>query len=747
VAAFLLAYAGMAETAHRDEAKQQLAIRAAAREVLDSLQELTALTPQDTALLTDELQRLMLSNVKQHQTLGQSRDLCRERLRESRRARVVELLDGAALRASELSPLGVAREHVVQRLGPDWEKQKDEVVGRFVEQHFEPIVTAARSAAVMTQRAKIEQSVQYPAFEELDVRLTELAPDVESARTPLDRETFGRLQPWIQSLIFAGGEPFEENQPAIKQLGEDVLSRLRSQYDRQIAVVRELAAKDAVPADCIVRGTIETFLANALTEAVRGLKPEGGVPVYLPLTAVKNYTTSQAVELEKKRLLAFIALPETVTIERADIEKRIAAEPSAHRDAAASQGKLVTVYVDQFHRPVAERYAARSASPAVNQIDLLLLGHEEISKAFTARITAILKQELPPLRAAFAKRQFETTFPALNARKEFTEPMIEFLHDGQTPQIGALKLLTELLVIEPDHAPRPHQSGDLLAETQKLALEAANALAGPKVKALGAQLRLVAELEKEKAAELRRDVIDGKSFEAIKKIWQKEMEQRWKQQSAETTGAAPALFARTESQLDKTVRQLYDAVKAELTQQEAKTAAESDKPATPESEQVTVPEEQKEKPEEEDPEEKLAGMEEELLACKGIADFVMVLSDSSPEKVLMVFGTPADGALTRAEFSPLEVEAAAERIAQAVQAQFTGLLRAKVDSSKPPALLFWRKHAPLIRVLVLEHSRQTRHMTGILLQRKVKDQIRSLTGIGGNVRFDLEWQEGLGIDE
>ena len=211
-----------------------------------------------------------------------------ERVQESRSDKAMDLIDNAVARANDLSPIPSTRGDLVTRLGPSWPKQKDAAVSAFLKKHFEQIFKSARSSAVVAQKAHIEQSVQYPQFDELDGKLTELAPDPEKARTPLHPKAFRALQPWIQSLTYTDGTPFEENLPTIKQLGENVLSKIRAQYDGQIAVITQLMKTDAVPADCITRVTIEDALIGALATSIHSPPPDSRVPSYEPFTVAKH---------------------------------------------------------------------------------------------------------------------------------------------------------------------------------------------------------------------------------------------------------------------------------------------------------------------------------------------------------------------------------------------------------------------------------------------------------------------------
>ncbi len=745
-----------AATSPRDIAKQQLAIRAAAKEAMDNIATLATTNANDITILTAALRDTMLQDANKYKRNDTSHTLCKNILTSRKKADADTILQNAIKHASEQSPLPITKDNIIAKLGPNWNKQITQAAQTFANDFIDPIYKNARTEAVAGQRTKIEKEVSYPAFKKLDSKLSEQTEKISGKEKILNQKSLNALLPWIKSSITADISVFDENQTEVKQLGQKVLDDINAQYNQQIKIIDN--NKNKVPATALLSNEINKSLTEKLNSEISTIKSATGNTTYPAFTAVQQYSTQQSEQLQNKQLKDFINKPGTISIAN-NIEQIIKESPAAHRNPKTCKETFRQMYSKQQLPIIAKNYviqAGRNKDTAiVTAINNLIKNNPDISKTFQQQIETELDKTVPVARAAIAAEQFKTTFPALAEKRPITEPMIEFLHDQQSTTIKNISMLTKMLATDPKYTTIPHDKSALLKETDTLAINAANELAQPLILALGAQLQTLHKLEKENIEQLRKDIAEQKPFKAIQQEWQNQLQQRWDAIRSEYPEQAQLLFARTEKELDKTVRQLYDATKAEQTEQEqielTKTAETSGgkKTTNYESEKTEIPdpEEKKEKePEEEESpnDDKNSGIEENLTAFKGSADFVLRLSDAPDGRCRVIFGCPAEGTSLEAHFMPTEIEAAADTIATAINVQFAETLQNLAQNAQSRGLIFWKKTTPHIRVLVLENSKETRHITSILLQKKIKEQIKTWSE-KENLKFKLNWQESPGL--
>jgi hypothetical protein len=745
-----------AATSSRDIAKQQLAIRAAAKEAIDNLDTLATTNATDITILTAALRNTMLQNAKKYSNSDKSRTLCKNILTASKQADADTILKNAVKQASTQSPLPITEKDITAKLGSNWNKQVTLVAGTFANNFIDSIYKEARTDAVTRQRTKIEKNISYPAFKDLDAKLTEQTKKLSGKEKILNQKSFNALLPWVKLNITANTAVFDENQPAVKQLGNKVLKDIQAQYEQQIKTIDN----SKVPATALLSNEINKYITEKLNKNITSIKTTSGNEPYPVFNAIKQYTTQQSEQLQNKHLKDFICRSGTISIAN-NAKKIIEEDPAAHRNPKTCRETFRQIYSKQQLPLIAEKYiksAGRNKDMAtVTAISNLIKNNPDINKTFQKQINTVLDKTLPPIRAAIAQEQFKTIFPALAEKTPFTEPMIEFIHDQQTTSIKNISMLIKLLATDSSYTTIPHEKNDLLKETDTIAINTANELAEPLVLALDAQLQTLQKMEKENLEQLKKDIADKKTFNSIKKEWQNQLQQSWKKQSTKYPEQAQTLFKRTEKELDKTVRQLYDTTKSEQIKQEqiepTKTAETSGgkKTTSYDSEKTEVPDpEQEQKKQEEKKEEeqtnddKNSGIEDNLTMFKGSADFVLRLSDTPDGRCRVIFGCPSEGTSLEAHFMPTDIESAADTIATAINEQFAETLQSLAQSAQSRGLIFWKKTTPRIRVLVLENSKETRHITSILLQKKIKEQIKTWSE-KENLKFRLDWQESPGL--
>ena len=299
---------------------------------------------------------------------------------------------------------------------------------------------------------------------------------------------------------------------------------------------------------------------------------------------------------------------------------------------------------------------------------------------------------------------------------------------------------------------------NLLEETKKMAVDQANKPLVPALNAFQKQIEILRVLEKEKLAQLKVEVVEGRAFPEILKDWQAGWNELWDEKKKEVDERWYPQFEQTGKELSKAVRQLYEGMinavgnnTPEIVQ--APTEELGGDKDTSESEAVPVENEKPETKEEEKKEEKAdggkqelsGGITDELKVFVGFADGIFAFGDAPNGKCRMLFGTPDGVGAFSLEFDPQDVEGAANLISQGLQKPLGLVLdgNAKGGQGRIFNLFSTNKDNSEIRMLFRVSSSKVRHQMSILVRQQVEAAIENWANMTGEKEPVLLWQDDV----
>jgi hypothetical protein len=720
-------------------AKERLAVRAAAGRVLEELRAAAATQSVDLVVLTDELSRRMLADAPAHRQAAQAKDQARSFVRSQRLAALGATLSNAVAAAQEQSPLPIQSGEVLQVLGSEWSEVVAGAADAFLSNHYDRVFADARLRAVAVQQREAEQRMSYPVSAAVDEKWSALVKeDGQPATNALDQ-----LSGWLAAQA-PKDQPavFEEVERQQGEVGRRMAEEISHQYQRQLAAVA--AACDRVPAAALEASQIEESLRGearrAVEEAQRNATAAGRtVPEYPLFAASLRQVEREARRVEQQRLMASVEGWTDFDVTEGAVVKELEREPAKYRRAEESADRLA----ESATAAVRDRLAARHGGEkqAAHFADLLR-GDQAAAARLRERVRAEVAKVLPAARARVAEWQLASLSDGLRLDRAFPDAVVA---QWQDQGCRAVEKVDDALA-------RLKEAGES-AEAPKLIEEAATqvvARVGARVRAaceaLGAQLQLVRALEKEKAEALQRDVVAARPVDKILREWRDELAARW------STAAGPEspyrkLLARTEDQLNKAVRQLYDAKQQEVAQATPVQATDSERkePVPPQTTAVDKGSNPPEVDRDEDRDRK-GGLGDETLL--GSADVILNLTDTSLREARVVLKS-ADQELAAFGYDPAQAQAAADAIFAAVREPLARVLdeRAAVWSRKSGGLFsFLRAEPPELKIYVIVESNEIRQRTSLLLRRRIKAQLDEWSAAHrpGQPPVALRWTVGLG---
>lgn len=734
-----------AETASpRDRAREILALRSAAGQVMEELGQRSSTQSWDTVQLTEQLTEKMLKDPAAHRRPGDSRNRSRTLAEQQQRLALEQALSNAVSAAQARSPLPIRREDVLEMVGPSWSDELNRSLALFLSNQFASVFSGARLRAVALQQKTALEGLRFPETGELDARLLALWSARKDRAAVLQGRDFDQLGDWLKSLPGRPAGPlFEEVE---QQLGEASARRkedIRRQYDHQLRALQE--RMEQLPARFITRAAIAAELraaaeADVTARQLQAREAGSPIPVYPVFQVIQSNAWHTAGQVEANRLTAYLRESGQPRIESHRLQDAIAREPARHRTRADSEQIFRTDLLTTVRDDVATAYARKAGAPDQARSDLrdALGAPDETGRAFQEQLNQALAAALEPARASVAEEQYEAHFGFIPDAEPLSDELLNRIQDRNGQPATALD---EILALLPDH-PDVDPAG-LLEETTALALQHFNLAMADGYGALQEQAKLVRAVEADRREELARDVAAERPVDEVLKAWTADFTRRWKTVAATQNSRYEEPLAATRDLLNKTVRQLYDAQKKE----DAAPAATAT-PGNPSPAAAAVSPRENQRDEPEDTEDKAEveqhTLEEQLLVP---CDASLVIRDVSPNECEAVLRIGLEAAPVRVRFAPDAAEQAATALFEGLRPALAGLVdkqKTKWKSSRN-FLGFRRKEAPELRFYMVVRSREIRHQTSLLLRNQISELLEqwSETNHPGQP-VTLDWTVGLG---
>ncbi|NQU39961.1 MAG: hypothetical protein HQ523_08425 [Lentisphaerae bacterium] len=732
----------------RDRAKRQLAVRAAAQKIVDTLQSGVDVSESEARRLSAVLGATMRADVHAHAAPEASLTLCRTLLDDERRQAINQWVDDAISRAREQTALPLERDDILRHVGSDWAERVAEDAKRFADKHLTTLFGLARQQSVALQRDELKDRITMPSEADLNARLTVL--DESLGHHPPTPSDLDGLTAWLASLASPASQPlFEEVAHSTREAADQITQRVKLQYQQQLTALGKAAT--ALPPTAIEADSIRAALMQATHTAIQAFRveerrnrPASRTTIYGPLTLIAREATRQAGALQEERLVAAIQEQGDLPIEADAIESVLRSDLKAHRDPKQSRSLLITRYATELRPLLTTRLATLAARPDDSafrsRLDALITGNKRISLAVDQQVAKTLTPLLASARRKVAQsqlallfRQDPTTIEALTpdaVQAVWTTSRCEVVqhYSEAWESLVAAGLL-----------PDPQASDILIEEARSETIATANRLIPVACRSMREQANHLATLEQEWTASLRKDVASGRSLEKITTDWTHELDRRWRTHAEMQKLPYPDLFALTLELLDKTVRKLFETRQAEMTEETA--AVETPAEAAPEEEELI---EEPPPPPEETPEESTNMAIEELLET---LDFVLYFRDdrNGRSEALLLNG---EGSPTRLLFDPGDVQAAVEAVYAAVIPAIERATRGKAKAApeRKGLLAFFQKPRSIeMKVAVLVGSEDVRHMMSILLRNRVELFVADWNANPSNTPLELEWEDNLEV--
>ncbi|HMP76640.1 MAG TPA: hypothetical protein PKE12_10130 [Kiritimatiellia bacterium] len=724
----------------RDQARAILALRSAAGQVMAELEQRASTQSWDTAQLTEQLTTRMLADAAAHRRPQDSRTRSRTLAAELQKVALEAALTNAVAEAQARSPLPIRGEEVLELVGASWTQQVDAALARFLTNQFDAIYTGARLRAVALQQKTALNEIRFPAPEELDAHLLSLWQGRKDPAAVLAARDFDPLGGWLKSFAAPKAETLLEE--VERHIGDAAARRkdeIIRQYEHQLGVIREAA--DRVPAGRITRAGIAAELQVALDRdlaARRQAAQDAGTaatPLYPVFQIVQSNALATAAQLEGARWSAFLAESGEPRIDAEALRKEIERAPAPHRIRATSETLFLETLGPAKQREAAAAYARKQGAPdaARAEFETQLAGAGEGARIFQARLREVLPAALETARARVVEKQIGQ-LDVLPGADPLPDPLIDALLAREARPVKTMDEALGFLGVR-----AKIDTSALLEETGARAVAIVNAAIAAGNEAVQAQAGLVRELETARREQLARDVAAARPVDAVLKEWTAEFTRQWKPRAAERNLRYDAPLAVTRELLNKTVRQLYDAVKQE---QQSASATPAPGPAA-----VSPSENQRDEP---DDKEEAAEVEqhtlEEVLLVP--CDASLIIRDVGEQLCEAVMRVGPDAPPIVVRFAPHDADAAARALFDGIRPGLAGLVAGKQEAWKSGSrgfLGFKRRAVPELRFFMVVRSREIRHQTSLLLRSQISELLREWTEANHPGHpITLDWTVGLG---
>ncbi len=748
----------------KQRAKQSLALRAAAQDVVLLLSQQSEWHPEESFELSAELSKAILNDVKGYQQKAAGEAVASAWLTEWRKQNFNANMQAAIQSAQSQSPLPLDAEVIQKRAAADWENQRDRGAEKFSATAVKQVYPQARERTVSELKKQLEAGLHYPSQAEVDQWLLGLNAKAEGPTAPLTESEFQSLKDSIKSQVVPFEFLLEEVSQEPARLSEKVLKNLWLQYQGQIDLVtgalkQNLGEKDLWVADDMMRAI------QAGLKAAPAAKPEARPPVYGVFEVVSLWGDAAAVDWEKAQLVNFLQVWEEGAVTPVMLERMMKVKLSAHLRPEASAEALKMAVVEVMVEQLVDAWMVNAPAPrqaALRDYYLeSLQGEGHLASTWEAEIDKKLNQLLPAIRQAIAVEQLQVFYPGLLTEEGLPESVVLWFYDRELAEARESKQIAQAFEMEDDPTSR------IFTETQTLAVEELNEDLQPALKSLEAQIQLIREMEKEGMDALKASVANGQDANALYDQWRKAWEQRWQGIREAQDPRWQEMTGRTADELRKTVRQWYESVKENLAEIEESLTqnpteeqiAELEPPNSPEMTPVEVPLEPVSEPqgvEEEEPVSDMgdaeaepkpdAGITEELENFRGKADGVLAFSDLANGDCRLLFGSPDGKGALSVGFDPENVDASAQKIAEALSGPLRDVLNGTASANEKGGFrLFTRAKEPTLSMLFQVDSPKIRHQMSIQVRQLIQQEIDTWAEEKGQKAPVLLWQDEMGL--
>ncbi len=744
----------------RDQAKWQLAVNAAARQVMDARQAFPATMATNQVLLTDELATFMENDVAGHQKPDDSRKRCAGLVYQAAWHSFYLSLSNIVATAGDRSPLPISTSLVLNKIGPDWSNRVDRAIAQFTSNHVEALFVHARKRAVAVQRQTIDSGVHYPSQTELDTQLTELARK-SSTVDQLGPAEFANMGKWLEGYAGGSQQPvFDENQAFIQSQAIRLRDEIRRQYGVQIAVLKTNRRDAALRAAFITRAAIAAELKRQLDlrlvseqQTLRIGAAAEALPIYREFSVVQASRISDSARLEKQRLLTFVRGAMPALVKPQDMRAQITNDLPAHHASGQSETNLTGHLAAVLKMPLAVRYSQKAAGTnavAVKQLptyfDRRLTADGDIAADYAAIIKDRIHKLLPDVRASIAADQLRDWFPGLSLTNVLRETTIAKTKDRDN-RIDSYQQARDVLGLDGRTTlPRARQAL-LLEETMSNVVAITSALFARGNQAMEKQLALLRSMETNRLDQLQAEVTSGRSRRDISAEWTQALMGQWTAQTNQLPVLYPALFDRTRHELDKAVRQFYNTAKKESAiarRTRHQTPAHQDSKApTPD-----VLPEQKPLPSQRQSE----GISQPQPAKRrqpgDHVDLFLVLDKTDTPQCQATLYSAATSQLAAVSFKPAEIDSSVKRIMAEFRPRLEAAFKTRYAQARTEYsgfFLFRKRSLPELSLAVIIKSPAIRHMMTLRLREQLQDMAArwSAENYPDEPPLGLDWKVGL----
>ena len=727
-------------------AKRMLALRAAAEKARMYLQGTADANESAVDELSQLLSKEMLGRVKEFEAKKTGEKPTRKWIEAWRMQELEKTVSDTLEWAKEQSPLPIERADVLKRAAKDWAQEAPAKAQQYAKQSMEQVYGKARELAAGEQLKRLRDNLSYPTKEDLNGRLNQLFEERSKGLQPLSTDDFNALNDWFEQLVGKTGPVFEELKRKVSEMSTDMCLEISKQYQAQYEQIRLFVQKNQFPESLKTKEELQVVALQALNKN-QGEDLQATPPVYGVFEASEKLVERAAMHWEKNRFENFLKSTDFWLPQKKKIEQAIRDDIANHVPPGKSLNLLTDKYLSAVQEMVAVKYGGEKWSQYF--ADSLKEGGA-LTKSLSQRLRDGIKKRSQEVRKQIAEEQLRTSFKNLFEGTFPKESQILWFYEKGKARVSNFPELLENIEV-----PSGLRS-NLLEETKRMAVDLANKPLVPALNAFRKQFEILRVLEKEKLAQLKVEVVEGRAFPEILKDWQAGWNELWDKKKKEVEERWYPQFEHTGKELSKAVRQLYEGMinavgnnTPEIVQ--APTEELGGDKDTSGSEAVPVENEKPETKEEEKKEEKAeggkqelsGGITDELKVFVGLADGVFAFADAPNGKCRMLFGTPDGVGAFSLEFDPQDVEGAASLISQGLQKPLGLVLdgNAKGGQGSIFNLFSTNEDNSEIRMLFRVSSSKVRHQMSILVRQQVEAAIENWANETGEKQPVLLWQD------
>lgn len=734
-----LSAAESSETSSRDRAKLVMAERSAAKRLLEDINSMPSCRETDKVLIRERLVKTMLSDVKSHRAMSASKPICEGVVKSERWDYFNNCLTNAVSASQSHSPIKIEPAEVLKQT-PNWKKEVEAGITRFIADNFQPLYIEARNSAVASQRRELDQSIKAPTFEEIDAALNE-AVVKKGGLSRLTLDDFAAMKGWIQKNVCNTDKPsFSENTVYMDEIVSKVILEITDQYEGQVGILDEMISRvlsaDAAVLSASLRDEAVKAIRSYIGEEKIKLAQNRGsrsVPVYDIFSSVEMEVGIETLRAERNKLISTIKSIDKLPVTSGEIEKSVIANLAEHKNIQHSQNRIFDEFKDKAGGFAVSNHMKKLAEPQRKMVQdkyfMDMLDEREPSVEFRNHVAPMLNKVLAGVREELVKHQQKQYFSWLKVDKPIAEPVLAFASDK--PEVLPVKSVFAMMALfRKDEFLQFPAIADavILDDTAEKVIAAANVALVAGRQAFTGQLLVLQEVEKEKIEKLAEEASGKKKLEDILDDWTSEVKRRWNK--SPDKGEYGQLFERTMTVLNKSVRQFFDSVEKLRSEQQIALKQNKKSEIIPEDD-VSM---KKEDPPEDSPEnmsnsdakpvEKVSQLETaDAVVIVDLpiseADCIITLADTGMSKCNVAVTTGGGEAISSVEINPRKTDESADEVHNAVKAEITSLLEKKMLE---PADKFGNRD---LKLFIVIKSEDVRHKMSIMLSHKVREQVES----------------------